>query len=77
MYVYTLTEPSDFDAPDQLSGSFTVGGTDEICFVFVINDDDCVEDKESFEVILSSSDPYVDIHISEANVTIWDNDCEF
>ena len=44
-------------------------------FTFTITDDECVEDKESFEVVLSSSDPYVDVHIDSANVTIWDNDC--
>ena len=47
-----------------------------MCFPFYITDDNCVEEKESFEVHLSSSDSYVDVHISSANVTIWDNDCQ-
>ena len=49
----------------------------QYCVTIYTIDDDCVEDKESFEVVLSSSDPYVEVHISEANVTIWDNDCEW
>ena len=52
-----------------------MGGDTEMWFTFTITDDECVEDKESFEVLLSSSDPYVDVHIDSANVTIWDNDC--
>ena len=48
-----------------------------MCFTFNITDDNCVEDKESFEVYLSSSDPYVDVHISPAIIIIWDNDCQF
>ena len=67
----------DFNPPASLTGEFTVGGSSEVCFTFDIDDDDCVEDKESFEVVLCSSDSYVEIHISEANVTIWDNDCEW
>ena len=54
-----------------------MGGNVEICFRFTIIDDDCVEDKEYFEVELVSSDSYVDIHISSATVTIWDNDCKW
>ena len=54
-----------------------MGGDTEICFTFNITDDACVEDKESFEVYLSSSDPYVDVHISSAIIAIWDNDCQF
>ena len=42
---------------------------------FFINDDNCVEDKESFEVVLSSYDPYIDIHIHLVSVKILDNDC--
>ena len=37
-------------------------------------DDECVEDKESFEVLLFTSDDDVEIHISSANVTILDDD---
>jgi hypothetical protein len=65
---------SDFISPAVLNGTFTVGGATEICFTFNITDDACVEDKESFEVYLSSSDPYVDVHISSAIIAIWDND---
>ena len=54
-----------------------MGGDTEICFTFNITDDACVEDKESFEVYLSSSDLYVDVHTYHAYVTIWDNDCLF
>ena len=54
-----------------------MGGPNPICFTFTITDDECVENKESFEVILSSSDPYVIFHTYEAIVTIWDNDCEW
>ena len=54
-----------------------MGGDTYDCFIFYITDDNCVEDKESFEVFLSSTDPYVDVHIYSANITIWDNDCQF
>ena len=37
-------------------------------------DDECVEDKESFEVSLTTSDEDVDIHISSTNIVIIDND---
>ena len=37
-------------------------------------DDDCVEDKESFEVSLTTSDEDVDIHVSLAYIVIMDND---
>ena len=72
-----LLDGSDFNSPAVLNGTFTVGGDTEICFSFTITDDECVEDKESFEVVLSSTDPDVDIHTDSANVTIWDNDCQF
>ena len=52
-----------------------MGGDAEICFGFNISDDNCVEDKESFEVVLSSSDPDVDVHVHLGIITIWDNDC--
>ena len=54
-----------------------MGSDTEMCFTFDIYDDDCVEDKESFEVFLSSSDSYVDVHNYHAYVTIWDDDCLF
>ena len=75
-YTFPSLAGSDFNPPAVLTGTFTVGGSSEICFPFPIINDSCVEDKESFEVVLSSSDPYVDVHISTANITIWDNDCE-
>ena len=37
-------------------------------------DDDCVEDKESFEVSLTTSDEDVDIHVSSTIIVIKDND---
>ena len=37
-------------------------------------DDECVEDKESFEVSLTTSDEDVDIHVSLAYIVIMDND---
>ena len=70
------SDPSDFVPPGVLTGRFVMGGVREICFTFTIIDDGCVEDKESFEVELSTMDNDVDIHISTAVVTIWDNDCE-
>ena len=76
LYLF-LSDGSDFNSPAVLNGALAVGGNVEICFRFTIIDDDCVEDKESFEVELVSSDSYVDIHISSATVTIWDNDCEW
>ena len=76
-YVHTFvpSEGSDFNSPAVLTGTFVVGGGPYVCFTFNITDDNCVEDKESFGVSLSSSDPYVEVHISSANITIWDNDC--
>ena len=65
---------SDFNSPAVLDGTFTADGDSEICFVFNISDDNCVEDEESFEVVLLSSDSDVEFHISSANVTILDND---
>ena len=77
MNLYIFSDGVDFHSQSQFTGLFTDGGNVQYCVTIYINDDDCVEDKESFEVVLSSSDPYVDVHISEANVTIWDNDCEY
>jgi hypothetical protein len=70
----TARDGSDFDSPADLTGTFTVGGDDHICFTFNISDDDCVEEKEYFLVELSSSDGYVDVHTSIATVHIKDND---
>ena len=69
------SDGSDFNSPAVLNGAFIVGGDAEICFTFYINDDNCAEDKESFEVFLSSYDPYIDIHINLASVEILENDC--
>lgn len=64
-----------------LSGIFESGSVagDYICFRFTIENDNCVEYKEFFEVYLSSTDSDVDFrnHIYAANVSIWDDDCEY
>ena len=65
---------SDFTAPHSFDVTFYENGPDRMCFTFSIIDDNCVEDKESFGVVLSTSDADVEIHISSANVTIIDND---
>ena len=75
-YVFTLLDGSDFDSPTVLTGIFRVGGDDEICFLFAISSDNCVEDTEYFLVELSSSDHDVDIHISTATINILDSDCK-
>ena len=47
------------------------------CENVTISDDMVVEDKESFSVSASSSDPVVISPISQANVSIMDNDGEY
>ena len=74
--VFTLLDGSDFDSPTVLTGIFSVGGDDEICFLFTISSDNCLEDTEYFLVELSSSDHDVDIHISTATINILDSDCK-
>ena len=71
-----VIDGSDFDSPAVLTGTFVVGGVDVICFRFNITDDNCVEDKEYFGVLLLSSDDYVDIHTAAASVYIVDDDCK-
>ena len=52
-----------------------MGGQPEICFTFTITDDDCVEDEESFEVVVAYSSD-IDLNNYSAIVIIWDNDCQ-
>ena len=67
-----ITAGSDFTPPDSLDVLFTEEGFQ--CFNFTILDDECVEDDESFEVSLTTSDDDVDIHISSTEILIVDND---
>ena len=68
----SFTVGSDFTPPDSLDVLFTEEGSQ--CFNFTILDDVCVEDDESFEVSLSTSNDDVDIHISSTEFVIVDND---
>lgn len=70
-------EPEDFTAPAILNAVFSPYNSTVVCFKFIIEDDDCVEDKEYFEVYVTTNDSYVEFHIYQANVIIIDNDCEF
>ena len=67
-----FTAGSGFTPPDSLDVLFTEEGFQ--CFNFTILDDECVEDDESFEVSLTTSDDDVDIHISSTEILIVDND---
>ena len=67
-----ITAGSDFTPPDSLDVLFTEEGSQ--CFNFTILDDECVEDDESFEVSLTTSDDDVDIHTSLAVIVIVDTD---
>ena len=67
-----FTADSDFTPPDSLDVLFTEEGSQ--CFNFTILDDACVEDDESFEVSLTTSDDDVDIHSSLTFIFIIDTD---
>ena len=67
-----ITAGSDFTPPDSLDVLFTEEGSQ--CFNVTILDDECVEDDESFEVSLTTSDDDVDIHTSLAFIVIIDTD---
>ena len=66
-YGYLVNAPLSFDI------GAAIGNTS--CVDIDIFDDEIVEDDEIFSVSLNSSDP-VNILVSSANVTIFDNDCK-
>lgn len=72
MTVASITEMTDYVPMNQL---FIFQSNTPMCASVNITDDGVVEDMEVFQVILSSSDPDVNIGTNgTASITILDND---
>ena len=69
------TESQDFALPAETDLEFMSGQT-QICTEILINDDEIVEGPESYMVVVTTSDPAVDIFRMRSLLTIADNDRE-
>ena len=74
--VWSPAAPDDYGAVQNLSLMFQIGFAinTSLCVDVDIFDDVIVEYFEDFSVSLASDDPVIFAPISEANVSIYDND---
>ena len=76
MLFLTFTAPGDYESVQNLPLTFEIGHAinSSLCVDVDIFDDEIVEFVEYFSVSLTSSDPVYINPVSEANVSIFDND---
>ena len=68
-------ESDDFELPAETDVEFLIGQT-QSCAEITINDDDIVEGPESYMLVVTTSDPAVDIFRMRSLITITDDDSE-
>ena len=72
--------PGDYESVQDVQLVFQIGHaiglSASVCVDVDVYDDEIVEYVEVFTVSLASDDPVVIAPISEANVSIFDNDCK-
>ena len=67
-----ISYATDYTPQDRI---FTFTSNQPLCVDVTINDDIVLENTETFQIRVSSSDPDVSLDISTALVSILDNDC--